>query len=230
MGDSHVEKLPFASFSFTLVEDRRPRAALRLSAGEQGMYELHVEKGSASNPISQFTRLVPNEVAQRLKDSLQAIGVFSWSESYGDTTAPGQRRWSVTTVFKEGVFSVASRGGSDTPPGFDQMLEELYRLDFPRPNAPKTPSVQVDSRRFDGMEAGFSQMADLMKGGGLEGADLSELLSVLEQARSDPYALQVRMRDEFKRLSPDEQEKLLDALASAGGASRAWWERFLRGN
>jgi hypothetical protein len=55
------------------------------------------------------------------------------------------------------------------------------------------------------------------------------VFSALEQARSDPYALQARMRDEFKHLPPDEQEKLLDALASAGGASRAWWERFLRG-
>ncbi len=230
MDDSHVEKLPFASFSFTLVEDRRPRTALRLSAGERGMYELHVEKGSASNPISQFTRQVPNEVAQRLKDSLQDIGVFSWNESYGDSTAPGQRRWSVTTVFKEDVFSVASRGGSDTPSGFDQMLEELYRLDFPRPNAPKASPVQADSRHFDGTGASFSQMADLIKNGGLGGVDPSELLSVLEQARSDPYALQARMRDEFKHLSPDEQEKLLDALASAGGASRSWWENFLRGN
>jgi hypothetical protein len=229
MGDSHVEKLPFERFSFTLVEDKRPRAALRLSIGEQGMYELHVEKGSASNPISQFTRQVPSEVAQRLKDNLQDIGVFAWEESYGDSIAPGQRRWSVTTVFKEGVFSVASRGGSDTPAGFDQMLEELYRLDFPRPNGPKAPSAQADSHRFDGMGADFAQIADLMKSGDLGGADLSEMFSVLEQARSDPYALQARMRDEFKRLPPDEQEKLLDALASAGGASRAWWERFLRG-
>lgn len=229
MGDSHVEKLPFASFSFTLVEDKRPRAALRLSTSEQGMYELHVEKGSASNPVSQFTRLVPNEVAQRLKDSLQDIGVFAWEESYGDSTAPGKKRWSVTTVFKEGVFSVVSRGGSDTPAGFDQMLEELYRLDFPRSNAPRASSVQMDSRRFDGMDASFSQMADLMKSGGLGGIDPSEMLSVLEQARSDPYALQARMREEFRCLPPDEQEKLLDALTSAGGASRAWWENFLRG-
>lgn len=229
MGDSHVEKLPFERFSFTLVEDKRPRTALRLSVGEQGMYELHVEKGSASNPISQFTRQVPSEVAQRLKDSLQGIGVFAWEESYGDSSAPGQKRWSVTTVFKEGVFSVASRGGSDTPAGFDQMLEELYRLDFPRPNGPKAPPVQADAHSFDGMDAGFAQLADLMENGGLGGADLSEMLSVLEQARSDPYALQVRLRGEFKRLPPDEQEKLLDALASAGGASRAWWERFLRG-
>lgn len=230
MGDSRIEKLPFESFSFTLVEDRRPRAALRLSSTENGMYELHVEKGSASNPISQFTRLVPNDVAQRLKDSLQDIGVFSWEESYGDLAAPGQRRWSVTTVFKEGVFSTASRGGSDTPPGFDQMLEELYRLDFPRPNASKTPSAPTNLRHFNGAEAGFSQMADLLKSGGLGGVDPSELLSALEQARSDPYALQARMREEFRHLSPEEQEKLLDALASAGGATRAWWERFLRGN
>lgn len=229
MADLQIEKPPFASFVFTLVEDKRPRAALRLSASEQGMYELHVEKGSASNPISQFTRLVPLDVAQRLKDRLQDIGVFAWEESYGDAAAPGKRRWSVTTVFKEGVFSVASRGGSDVPSGFDLMLEELYRLDFPRPNEPKAPSAQEDPRRFGRVGTGFSQMADLLSGGSMEGFDLSEMLSMMEQARSDPYAVQVRMKEEFRRLSPDEQEKLLDALASTGGMSRAWWERFLRG-
>jgi len=230
MVDSHVEKLPFASFSFSLVEDKRPRVALRLSACEGGMYELHVEKGSASNPISQFTRQIPLEVAQRLKDSLQDIGVFAWEESYGDAAAPGSRRWSVTMVFKEGVFSVASRGGSDVPAGFDQMLEELYRLDFPRPDAPKSNSTPRTSPSFDGMGVDFSQMGDLMKGSGLDGIDPSELFGLLEQARSNPYALQDRMREEFRHLSPDEQNQMLDALASAGGMSRAWWERFLRGN
>ena len=131
--------LPFRSFAFTLIEDRRPRAAIRLSATYDdfgvgtGMYELHVEKGSAANPSSQFTRMVPLEIAQRLKDSLQEIGVFSWSEEYGNVEGGASRRWTLNTVFKEGVFSVASKGGSEVPTGFDSMLEELYRLDFPRP-------------------------------------------------------------------------------------------------
>ena len=93
--------LPFQSFAFTLIEDRRPRTAFRMTAVDGGMYELHVEKGSAANPVSQFTRTVPLEVAQRLKDALQDIGVFGWAEEYGNASGGVSRRWNVNTVFKE---------------------------------------------------------------------------------------------------------------------------------
>ena len=129
---------PFQSISFTLVQDRLGRKLFRMKrVGEE--YELHVEKGSSSNPSTQFTRMVPQETAQRFKDALDALGVFSWEEKYGDASAPGSMRWSLNTVFKEDVFSVASKGGSDAPRAFDAFLEELYKLDFPRPEK-ATPS------------------------------------------------------------------------------------------
>ena len=246
--------LPFHSFSFTLVEDRRPRAALRMTAIGDDVFELHVEKGSAANPTTQFTRKVPAETAQRLKDSLQEIGVFSWNESYGNAEGRASCRWSINTVFKEGVFSVASKGGSDTPVGFDSMLEELYRLDFPRPAQPssKQGTAGIGSligssgiRGIGGLSAGdlgayssagmnngsvdFSQMGDLLKGSGLPGLDASEMSDLLAEAQRNPQAIQQRMRDEFRHLPPDEQNRMLDALAATGMASRAWWERFLRG-
>ena len=225
-----VEQLPFESFSFTLLDNKRPRAAFRMAAAEDGMYELRVQKGSAANPSSQFTRLVPLQIAQRLKDSLQAIGVFGWDESYGDTTAPGSRRWTVSTVFKAGVFSVASSGGSDTPIGFESMLEELYRLDFPRPETPPASSMSGSrTSGGEGLGVDYNQLADLMKGSGLEGLDASEMTRLLDEARTNPYALQQRMRDEFRHMPADEQERMLDALAASGMGSRGWWERFLRG-
>ena len=138
---SEHTSLPFHSFSFTLVDERRPRAALRMTSVDEGMYELHVEKGSAANPSSQFTRKVPCEVAQRLKDSLQEIGVFGWAETYGNAEGLPGRRWTLNTVFKQDVFAVSSKGGSQVPGGFDQMLEELYRLDFPRPAEPVNDSA-----------------------------------------------------------------------------------------
>ena len=68
---------PFQSISFTLVQDRLGRKFFRMKrVGEE--YELHVEKGSSSNPSTQFTRMVPQETAQRFKDALDAFGVFSW--------------------------------------------------------------------------------------------------------------------------------------------------------
>ena len=197
------------------------------------MYELHVEKGPATNPSMHFDRVVPLEVAKRFRDGLQAAGVFGWEESYGDATAPGTLRWNVKTVFKEGVFSVASSGGSDVPAGFDALLEELYRMDFPRPDeGRKDPGAFDDVAlrvRADALGADYSQLADMMKAGGLPGMDASEMARLLAEAQSNPQALQQRMRDEFRHLPRDEQERMLDALAASGMASRAWWERFLRG-
>ena len=335
-----VEKaLPFHSFSFTLVADRRPRAALRMAARDGGMYELHVENGPASSPSSQFTREVPLDVAERLRDALQAAGAFGWEESYGDATAPGSRRWSMTTVLKEGVFTVSSKGGSDAPAGFDAVLEELYRLDFPRPDATVRSGAGATANLATGLGTGPGQGAGLGAGfgigqgaglgtpgqgsgmgagiglgaglsagqgaglgtvlnslgslglgsfgglsagdlgaygavgksglgglgannamgregvggpgnpgsldslgamgkGGFGGLDFSELrdafasgemADMLADFQRDPQAMQQRMKEAFSHMTPDEQNRLLDTLAATGTASRAWWERFLRG-
>lgn len=166
--------LPFQSFTFTLVENRRPRTALSLRAQDGGAYALHVEKGSASNPTSQFTREIPVERAQALKDSLQDIGVFGWEESYGTAADRAERRWSVNTVFKEGVFTVSSRGGAVVPAGFDRLLEELYRLDFPRPKGSSGSAGQADAGRV-GLGSALNSMGLGGMGsiGGMNAGDLA---------------------------------------------------------
>lgn len=206
--------LPFHSFTFTLIADRKPRTAFRMKAVESGMYELHVEKGSASNPTSQFTREVPVDVAQRLKDALQDIGVFGWDESYGDAKAPGSRRWTVNTVFKEGVFSISSKGGSDAPAGFDAMLEELYRLDFPRPAEQGSASQSGGSKRstMPVMPTSMGDLAAFMSQGGLPDLDSAEL--------------QQRMKDEVRRMGPAERKQLIDRLVQTGMGTREFWENF----
>ena len=242
--------LPFHSFTFTLVADKRPRTAFRMKALEGGMYELHVEKGSASNPTSQFTREVPADVAQRLKDALQEIGVFGWDESYGDAAAPGARRWSVNTVFKEGVFSVASKGGSDAPAGFDAMLEELYRLDFPRPDAGKISAApkqgvgigtalnslgSLGFGNFGGMSAGDLGAYGAVGKGGVGDFDFSKLgemfssggmADMLSEMQGNPQAMQQRMKDEFQRMGPAERKRLIDMLVQSGMGTRKFWEDF----
>ena len=233
---------PFEKLVFTLAQNRVGRKMFRMKLTPQG-YELHVERGSASNPSSQFTRMVPQETAQKLKDALDALGVFSWDEQYGDAAAPGAMRWSLNTVFKEGVFSVASKGGSTTPANFDALLEELYRLDFPRPEgaakAPATTPIQPSSAAsrmisdamkqtgvdFSSLPAGMGDALSAMLGD-LKSADALDALSAM---RRNPQEIQQRMKDEFAHMSPDEQNQLLDALAQTGMASRAWWERFFRG-
>ena len=57
----------------------------------------------------------------------------------------------------------------------------------------------------------------------------ADAIDAMSQMRRNPMEMQQRMKDEFSHLSPDEQEKMIDALSKTGIASRAWWERFLRG-
>ena len=243
-------KPPFQSFSFTLIQDRRPRTSFRMVATDGGMYEVKVQKGSAANPSSQFTRQVPLQVAERLRDTLQAIGAFGWEGDYGDSSNPGSRRWTLGIVFEKDVFSIEAKGGSDAPAGFDDLLEELYRLDFPRPADKRAPSGMqgvgsainsMGMGSFGRMSAGdlgayaatgsgpgnidLSQMIEAF-GGGLPGFDATDMQDLLAQAQSNPQILQQRMKDEFRHLSPDEQNKMLDALAATGMATREWWRRF----
>lgn len=321
------KKHPFQSFSFWMIEGRRPRVLLRLTAPEppeaaggrtpvegganrvdddfragdaeagdsrrfdtasagtskampdQGLFTLTVQKGSAANPTSKITRQVPAAAAERLRDGLQRAGAFSWEESYGDSAAPGSLRWALAVVFQKDVFSIESKGGSDVPPGFPQLLEELYVLDFPRPAAEKPQGVEGVGRAIGdtmdalgvgsvgGMSAGdlgayaatkgaggdFSYLRSLFGGmggagstglpeglDGLEGLkgfgdfdpaaiDPQEATKLFAEMQRNPEAMQKRLRDEFRHLSSDEQNRMLDALADLGLASRAWWERFFRG-
>lgn len=230
MSQDLQEQAPFQSLAFTLLEDKRPRASFQLTAAEGGMYDLHVQKGSAANPLMQFSRKVPLEAASRLRDSLQAIGVFGWEESYGDAAAPGTRRWSLKVVFKEGVFSLESRGGSDVPPGFDDLLEELYRMDFPRPSGARLAGAHDVGLAGPASRAPMAagDLAAFASKFDLPGLDAGEMQRLLAQAGSNPEALAQRMKDEFRHLPPADQDQMLDALAATGLATRDWWERFFR--
>lgn len=287
--------LPFQSFSFTLLENRLPRTALRLRAPQEGeeFYRLVIQKGSATNPATSVERDIPVDTVLAFRDALSALGVFSWEEAYGDTTAPGSRRWTLAIVFEEGVFSQESKGGSDTPEGFDGFLEELYGLDFPRPG--RTQGDNAGSKA-PGPDVGFSHQGDVgraigdVMGGfglgslgsmsagdlgafsatkgaqgdysylkGLFGArgsaagidgmtplddigdlgalgagdsfdfdaiDGEEAARLFAEMQRNPEVMKRKLREEFRHLSPEEKNGMLDALAKMGFASRAWWERF----
>ena len=76
----------------------------------------------------------------------------------------------------------------------------------------------------------FSKLGELFGGG--DAGDLGgmgDMQSMFAEMQRNPQAMQQRLKDEFRHMSPDEQDRLLDMLASTGMASRAWWERFLRG-
>lgn len=152
---SEEQKLPFYSFKFSLIEGRQPRSLMNIVAPDDnddpGYYELRITKGSAANPLLSIDHKIPLDVVVGLRDTLQDLGVFNWEEEYGDSSAPGARRWSMTLVFQKDVFSLNSKGGSDTPPRFDEFLEELYHLDFPRAAAPRIQTPERVGSSIGGM-------------------------------------------------------------------------------
>lgn len=222
-GDTRTQP-PFESFTFMTFETPQGRSLFRMSLASD-MYELHVEQGSAANPAVKFTRTVPRETAQKLKDRLGELGVFSWDEAPQASPRDNLAQWSLALVFKKDVFSVEARGANKVPAHFDDVLEELYQLDFPRPAAPKEPEAPA----FDGMPFDMGAMQNLFGADGPNAYAFEQMQEALETMRTDPARFQQMMRDEFRALPVEQQEAFINALASTGMASRAWWERFLRG-
>ena len=220
-------KPPFESFSFTMTDQSIGRRVFRMQVDEGGeTFSLHVESGTASNPKESFDRTVARSVVERMRDKLAEIGAFSWEGEYGDSSAPGTRRWNMGIVFQEGVFSVQSFGGSDTPEGFADLLEMLYQMDMPRP-ASEAPSASATVS--PGAAPDFSAMFGAAGPGGPDPAMLGAMQEAFAQMQSNPAAFTRQMKDEFSHLPYEQQEALLDMLASSGMATRDWWERFLRG-
>ena len=67
----------------------------------------------------------------------------------------------------------------------------------------------------------FSKLGEMMQG--------DEMADLFGELQRNPQVFEQRMKEEFRHMSPEEQNSMLDMLASTGMASRAWWERFLRG-
>ena len=195
---------------------------------DAGDYELHVEAGVGASTETEFTRNVPRATAERLRDTLASLDAFNWQAEYGDSRAPGTRRWNISIVFEEGVFSVQSIGGSDVPEGFDDLLEALYQMDLPRPQG---ASATVGAPAVEGT-MGVPDFGDLLGGmppGGFDTQLLSQMQETLNMMQNDPARFQAQMREEFAQLPRQQQDAMLDMLAASGMATREWWERFLRG-
>lgn len=224
------EKAPFQSLVFTLNDRANGRVLFQMSLLNEANFELHVEKGPAGQLSCDFTRTVPLKTAVALRDALAELGVFGWDEEYADTQAPGSRQWRLKIVFQEGVFTQESAGGSNVPEGFEGLLEEFYQLDLPRPGADDAPGVTASAKA-----PGFSGMPDFgaLFGGGGEGAPDAALWAEMQRAMADlqahPEKFQQQLKEEFRMLPREQQDNMLDMLASTGMGTREWWERFLRG-
>lgn len=224
------EKAPFQNLVFTLNDRANGRVLFQMTQLDEANFELHVEKGPAGQLSTNFTRTVPLKTAEALRDALAELGVFGWDEEYPDTLVPGSKQWRLKIVFQEGVFTQESAGGSNVPEGFDGLLEELYQLDLPRPGADDAPGITASPAM-----PGFPGMPDLgaFLGDSGEGAPDAALWAEMQRAMADlqahPEKFQQQIKEEFKMLPREQQDSMLDMLASTGMGSREWWERFLRG-
>ncbi len=223
--ESTAEKPPFHSIKFTIA-DQGGRRLFQMTSNADGTFSTQVQKGSASNPSLDESHTLPLESARELRDELGRIGVFEWEDSYDDKPGAPLLKWSLLIVFEVDVFSLDIRGGSAVPPHFDDLLQALYKLDFPRPvgEAPAAPSGNAAAVGTAGMD--FSQ---LFGQGGMDPQMMAQMQTMMSQMQSNPEMIADQMRMGFHDLPIDQQNQLLDMLASTGTASREWWENFLRG-
>lgn len=253
MSNAHTgEKAPFSALSFSFNDRAHGRMVVRMRyldeearmQAQDGMrgcdYRLHVEAGPAERTTVDFTKGATLSQARTLVEKLLDAGVFSWDESYPDDSQSGTARWMLDVVFDPGVFEIHSRGGSAYPQGYDAMMEAFYELGLPRPGQDEP----VGSRGFSGVpfgEAAASNMpfnAEAMQGflkafgdmgEGVGGFDMADVQRIMADMQADPQRMQEMLRSEFLSMPADQQNAMIDLLASTGFASRAWWERFFRG-
>ena len=223
-----ADAVPFESFVFNLSDRANGRVLFSLTKEDEDNYELHVEKGPASQLTANFTRTVPRKTAEVLRDACADLGVFGWDEEYPDEENPGAMRWNLAIVYKEGVFSQKFQGGSSTPEGFGDLLEQLYQLDLPRPGADDAPMMGA-------MPAGMPDFGSLFSGammdapGAPDAGMIAAMQETMNELQNHPERFQQQMKEEFRQLPPEQQNQMLDMLASTGFATREWWENFLRG-
>ena len=224
------EKAPFQKLIFSLTDRVNGRVLFRMEQQDDDTYEMHVEKGPATQLISDFTRIVPRKTAENLRDGLAELGVFGWDEVYADDLAPGSKQWRLKIVFQEGVYTQECAGGSSVPEGFGDLLELLYQLDLPRPGADDAPGITAAPSLL-GM-SGLPDMSAFFAGapeGGPDASFIAEMQQAMADLQAHPERFQQQLKEEFLSLPPDAQNSMLDMLASTGMGSRDWWERFLKG-
>ena len=212
---------PFEALSFTVVQDKVGRSALKLTLADDGAYQLHIEKGSAARPQMETNHTLSGERVQKLKDRFDELGVFSWDEHYGDDVAPGSLKWMLSCVFKRDVFSVASRGGSSVPEGFADALEELYQLGLPRPAA--SGAAGAAGAAGTASAQGSAALGELSRMLGDVSPD--DMQAVMADMVKDPEGMRNRLRDEVRSMSPGQREQLIDMLTATGAAPRSFWEQ-----
>lgn len=247
------ESVPFSALSFSFNDRAHGRMTVRMRyLDEEGRtqaqddmrdcdYQLHVEAGPAERTTTDFTKGATLLQARTLVEKLLDAGVFSWEESYPDDPQAGMARWMLGVVFDPGVFEIRSRGGSAYPQGYDAMMEAFYELGLPRPGQDESvreigfSGVPFGEAAVSGKPFNMQSMQGFLKAvegmdEGLDGFNMAaDMQRIMADMQADPQRMHEMLRNEFRSMPADQQDAMIDMLASMGFASRAWWERFFRG-
>lgn len=225
-------------FSATGVESSETLSETPTAA--EPTFAFHYELGAAGRDTQDDLTLTFDQVTQLQKNLVDA-GVYLWDAEYGDSDNVTPSRWNLTIVLKKDVFTQSVRGGSDYPEGFSKMMEAFHRIGLPRgERSQKTAGSSSAFNPFGaaGFNPGnmgsmnpndmFAAMQDMLKSGAPQEA-MQQLQDAMNELRDNPQGFQERLRSEFKALTPEQQNELLNMLGSTGMVSREWWENFFRG-
>lgn len=243
VNEDAASKPPFKAFSFSFNDRAHGRMVVRMryldaeEAAEHGgvpCFRMKMESGPAERVTESATKTITLDRARAFAEELLDIGVFSWEESYPDDEQEGMSRWMLHMVFEPGVFEVRSSGGSAYPQGYDEMMESLYRLGLPRPESREAGTRAMRFGGLGAMSDASSPFDEEAMEGFLKSLDTSgfggeDMMQAMRDAQLNPLRMQEVLRMQFQDLPREQQDAMLDMLASMGFASRAWWERFLRG-
>lgn len=189
-------------------------------------YTMQYEIGPADHAQSDTVTLSLDQ-AVALQQAFVDAGVFTWDATYGDDPSVPAAKWSLNIVLQEGVFTQSARGGSNYPAGFDRMMQAFYAVGLPNAERRQPQQTPPAMGGFDPSSM-FGAMQDMLQSGVPQQA-LDEMREVMDELRDHPEAFQERLRSEFRSLSPERQNELLNMLSSSGVVSREWWENFFRG-
>lgn len=174
---------PFYQLEFTRITDGG-RAWIQIEQVDDEAFEVKTEQGPHTDVITNDFRVNTASVVS-LRDRLAQIGVFGWDDVYGDAPLVPNLTWNLTIVFQKGVFTQSSRGGSDVPVGFDDLVDLLEQAGMPKPSRGTRPesapsagfSFPIDMTQLFGggspMGFGFPMGGAPSNGNGTAGANSS---------------------------------------------------------
>lgn len=179
-----MEKAPFYSLYIQFLRRGESATTTKITLIDNQNYLVEHSMRRGGRPVPLAKRQISWSRIAEFRDRCQEIGVFSWSGTYDkDVKDSDIMRWSFRLVFEENVFSIEAQGKSEVPSGFDELLEELYKLDLPRPQSKSSSDSDYGEGSLNDISSAplFGKLSD---GGHMSLADMSAYASVDDRTKN----------------------------------------------